>query len=194
MAIKAVRKVVEAIGDLASWEWKEWVKKPDEHGDWYGFAMEPKGIPKEKKWFCLASWSAFLGEKKRKVSMGTELIFWGSYWKDYDYPGRVKKRLRRAWEIAEEWRKKANKRFRARLKFPPSKEVACYECEFNVENIYSELVRRNFKAMKYAFFGARKQLEKEGIVITEKIVDLEEKLEHGLEITEEDIKAALGEE
>jgi len=46
----------------------------------------------------------------------------------------------------------------------------------------------------HSFFGARKQLEDERIRITRKIRKLELKLEHGLEITEEDIKAALGEE
>lgn len=50
-----------------------------------------------------------------------------------------------------------------------------------------------FKAMKWAYEGAKRELEEKGVVIADKIMDLELKLEDDLEMTEEDIKAALGE-
>ncbi len=190
IAIIAVRKVVEAIGDLADWEWKEIVRKPDRFGNLYSFSMEPN-LPKESSWFGCVYWEAVPGEREERVRMTTTPMFLGCHWTLYDYPKRIEERIRRAWKIAEEWTNKANEMFRTKLNLPY--DVAILKKDFSIRRIYPKLVRRYFKAMKYAFLGTRKQLEEERIIITKYIWEIERKLEDGLEITEKDIKAAVGE-
>jgi len=198
-ATKVMRRIASYLKGLVDWEWEEEVIRPGrrklpngtEYHFYYVFAMKPKGIPEEEGWFDAIFWMASSGEKNESISMSTKPIFWGCYWTAYYYPRRVEEKLKRAWEIAECWRRKANEMFGTRLILPD--EAALLKCCFNMKRVYPKLVRQHFKAMKYAFFGARRQLKEEGIMITEKILDLELKLEDGLEVTEEDIKAALGE-
>jgi len=184
----AVRKIAEAIGELADWEWEEEIEGPETGKSFYRVFLKPK----TECWFSYICWESKPTEIRKYVEMGTSPLFPGYHWTAFDYPERVKRRLKEAWEIERKWMKKANEKFNIELK-DMGPEFSAYYVTFEIDRIDPEEVRKYFMAMKWAYEMAKKELEEKGIVITDKILDLELKLEDDLEVTEEDIKAALGE-
>jgi len=184
----AVKKVIKIIGKLADWEWVEEFEGPETGRSVYSIVIKPKG----DVWFGHIGWESAPAEMREYVEMSTKCLFPGYHWKTYDYPKRVKDRLKKAWQIERKWLKKVNHEFNVNLK-DMGPEFSAYYVTFKIDRLNPEEIRKYFMAMKWAYEMAKRELEEKGIVITDKIIDLELKLEDDLEVTEEDIKAALGE-
>ncbi len=188
--IEIIRRAAEAISWITGWLWHENICYPwdeeckirrssvyhpegyiskQQHGKYYLVVFIPKGI----FWFKGITWSnrnELIEESDdlKKIKMETQCTLrvpqhyvW--YRNKEGFSRKMGNKISEAQRITEKWAREASEKFNVKIRayIDPDWGVPSVKYEFTPDNFDTYEVQRAFMAMKYAYMGAIKEINKD---------------------------------